>query len=308
MNWRAVIIVTMSGLLLACQSSLPLSPAKVAAIRSHNLAGKALVDGDVAAADSGFREAMRQAAALDDWHGEAESRLAWAVSLQRRGQREAAEGLLSPLLEDLRLPYPLASQQQALAWRAQWHLAAQAWPALQQDLSRLNELCQSECRPQVMLSSLQAQLALHEKRFAEAAGLADRALRLAGNEITETRAYALRVRANIALLQQPDQGLAPIMMALDLDRQLGNSAGIFQDLILRTWLAYVLQAPDRIHWLHRTCQVAAGMLSPVTEKMLQQLPEELWHDYFLSFSTPEVHRAAAEQPPARDEQRRCRAT
>lgn len=303
---KLVVIAWLSALLLACQSPQPVSSAKTAAIRSHNLASKALVDGDLPAADAGFREAMRQAAALDDWAGEAESRLAWAVSLQRRGQSAEAERALAPLIDDLRLPYPLASQQQALVWRAQWQLAARNWPAVAQDLARLSSLCQAECRPQALLSSLQAQLAVHENRLADAAGHAEHALVLAGSDASETLAYALRVKANIALLDQPEQGIAPAMAALDIDRQLGNSAGIFQDLLLRTWLAQRLQAPDRIHWLHRTCQVAAGMLSPLTDKALQQLPEELWHDYSLSFAARPDAESAARQPSAGDGQRRCR--
>jgi hypothetical protein len=305
---RLLATVLMSGALLACQSPLPLSSAKTAAIRSHNVASKALAEGDVPAAEAGFREAMRQAAALDDWAGEAESRLAWAVSLQRRGQGAEAERALAPLLDDLRLPYPLASQQQALAWRAQWQLTARNWPALEQDLLRLSNLCAKECRPRALLASLQAQLAVHEKRLADAAGYAERALALAGTEASETRAYALRVQANIALLDKPEQGIAPIMAALDIDRQLGNSAGIFQDLLLRTWLAQLLQAPDRTHWLHRTCQVAAGMQAPINDKTLQQLPEELWHEYFLSFAASPGHEPVAERPAVGIEQRRCRSS
>lgn len=302
---KLFVIAGLSILLLGCQSPLPVSSAKTIAVRSHNLASKALAGGDLLAADAGFREAMRQAAALDDWAGEAESRLAWAVSLQRRGQSAEAERALAPLLDDLRLPYPLASQQQALAWRAQWQLAARDWPAVAQDLSRLSELCQAECRPRALLLSLQAQLAVHEQRLSDAAGLADRALALAGTEASETRAYALRVKANIALLDQPAQGIAPVMAALDIDRQLGNSVGIFQDLLLRTWLAQQLQAPDRIQWLHRTCQVAVSMLSPQAEKTLQQLPEELWHDYFLSFPA-DPHAGAVERATAGSERQRCR--
>lgn len=305
---RLLVTLLMSVVLLACQSPQPLSSAKTAAIRSHNLASKALAEGDMPGADAGFRDAMRQAAALDDWAGEAESRLAWAVSLQRRGQGAEAERALAPLLDDLRLPYPLAIQQQALAWRAQWQLAARNWPAVEQDLLRLSSLCTDECRPRALLASLQAQLALHEKRLADAAGHAGRALALAGPEASETRAYALRVQANIALLDNPEQGIAPIMAALDIDRQLGNSAGIFQDLLLRTWLAQLLQAPDRIHWLHRACQVAAGMQAALNDKTLQQLPEELWHEYFLSFAASPGHEPVAERPAVGIEQRRCRSS
>lgn len=305
---RFLATALMSGVLLACQSPLPLSAAKTSAIRSHNLASKALAEGDMPAAEAGFRDAMRQAAALDDWAGEAESRLAWAVSLQRRGQNAEAERALAPLLDDLRLPYPLASQQQALVWRAQWQLAARNWPALQQDLLRLSSLCTNECSPRALLASLQAQLAVHEKRLADATEYAEQALALAGTETSETRAYVLRVQANIALLDKPEQGIAPIMAALDIDRQLGNSAGIFQDLLLRTWLAQLLQAPDRTHWLHRTCQVAASMVAPPNDKALQQLPEELWHDYFLSFAASPGHEPVAERPSVGVEQHRCRSS
>lgn len=302
---RLFTIALISGFLLGCQSPLPVSLAKAAAIRSHNQASKALAEGDFSAADTGYRNAMRQAAVLDDWAGEAESRLAWAVSLQRRGQTAEAAQAIAPLLDDLRLPYPLSSQQQALAWRAQWQLAARNWPALERDLLRLSDLCMSECQPAALLASLQAQLAVHDKRLGDAAEYAERALLLAGTEISETRAYALRVQANIALLDHPERGIEPIMAALDIDRQLGNSAGVFQDLLLRTWLAQLLQAPDRMHWLHRVCQVAAGMLSPLNDKALQQLPEEIWHDYSLSFVANPGREPVAERLSDSIEQRSC---
>lgn len=288
-------------LLVACQGR-PLSPAAELAMRSHNQANQALARGDLEAAETGFRTAMREAAALDDWNAEAESRIALAVSLQRQARVDAALQLLAPLLATTpALPWPQLQRQRALIWQAQWHIASAAWDALREDLQQLPALCPaSTCAVSSDAARLAAQLALHDGRLDEAARLAADAVRHAAPG-SERRSQALRVQANVALLRAPADGIAFANAALAIDRELGHAPGIFQDLLLRTWLAHASGAGDSAYWLHRTCAAAQTMEPAARQKALQSLPEEIWHDYEQKIP-PAVTGAA----PAAGDRRQCR--
>lgn len=297
---RAALLL--AALLLAACQGKPLSPAAELAMRSHNQANQALARGDLDGAEAGFRSAMREAAALDDWHAEAESRIALAVSLQRQGRDEEAFRLLTPLLDTTpALPWPQQQRQRALIWQAQWHIAAAAWDALRDDLRRLPALCPaSTCLVSSDASRLAAQLALHDGRLDDAARLAGDAVRGATAD-SERRSQALRVQANVALLHAPAEGIAVADAALAIDRALGNTPGIFQDLLLRTWLAHASGAGDSAYWLHRTCAAAQTMDPAARQKALQTLPEEIWHDY-----DQKIPPAIAGAAPAAGDRRQCR--
>lgn len=276
----ALLLAALSAMvpLAGCQSAPPRSPAAEIAIRSHNQANAALARGDAGAAADGFRAAMRQAAALDDWRGEGESRIALAVSQQQAGRAEDARATLRPLIADMTLPYTPAQRRAALLRQAQWHLQAGDWQGLRDDLARVTTLCDSHCATDSAVSRLQAQLALHEGRPGDAGILAARAVRQAPAD-SDLRAQALRVQANIALVTRPADGFAPAEAALALDRRQGSGTGVFQDLLLRTWLAQAAGSGDTLIWLRRTCAVALAIGQPDLLAQIQRLPKETWHDH-----------------------------
>ncbi|MEL0027287.1 MAG: hypothetical protein VW625_01270 [Perlucidibaca sp.] len=274
---RCLLIAASLGLLLGgCQSLPARSPAAELALRDHNQADAALAQGDLARAEAGFRSAMQQASALDDWQGEADSRLGLAVTLQRMNRQDEARQLLQPLLADTSLPYTPDQRQRAALRRAQWQLAGGDWNALAQDLELASGWC-GNCRDSD-LHRLRAQLALHQNQLTLARQQAELALTTADSPDRQTE--ALRLRANLSIASADtlplSQGLAAIQAALDTDKRLGNSVGIFQDLLLHAWLAHLAGHEDAPAWLRRACRVARASGQPWLQQ-LQQLPKEIWH-------------------------------
>ncbi|MFX7163560.1 hypothetical protein ABTI35_19495, partial [Acinetobacter baumannii] len=93
------------------------------------------------AAMAGFRAAMRQAAALDDWRGEGESRIALAVSQRQAGRAQDAGDTLRALTDDPDLPYPPEQRRAALLRQAQWRLEDGDWQGLRVALDRAATAC-----------------------------------------------------------------------------------------------------------------------------------------------------------------------
>jgi len=283
----------LTGILLAaCQSAPPRPPAAELAVRSHNQATAALARDDFEHAASGFRDAMRQATLLDDWQGEASSRLALAMTLRRQGQPAPATQTLRPLLSDMTLPYGNAQRRRAALLQAQWQLAEGAWDSLPASLALAANWC-GDCRDST-LSRLRAQLALHQGELDTAWREAGEALRQAASD--DERAEALRAQANVAIAGPAAgrliQGRAAATAALDIDKRLGNSVGIFQDLLLRAWTAHLAADSDAATWLRRACEVAQASAQPALRQQLKQLPEEIWH------VTPQANGAAGTVSPA----------
>ncbi len=272
-------------LLPGCQSGAPRSAAAEAAIRSHNQANLALTQGDLERAEAGFRLAMRQATAIDDWAGEGESRIALAVTQQRSGHPSLATATLQPLLSEGSLPYPLKQRHAAVLWHAQWRLAAADWSGLEHALGQARMLCPDDRCSDSSEARLRAQLALQQGDRDQANQWVNTALRQAPSG-SELQAQALRVKANIALATDPRAGIAAADAALDIDRRLGNSVGIFQDLLLRTWLTHASGDSGASDWLQRSCTVGTAIGQPALLLQLQQLPQEIWHDYIRKQPAP----------------------
>ncbi len=223
-------LLALAGL-AACSSPPP--PRPPAALEqmaaSDKAAWRAARDGDWAAARSLFEQARRLHQAQDDVAGVATATINLSTAQHHLGNDEEALRLLNIVLADAAMPYPAPLRANAafrkaviMADRGQEREANAALDASQQ-------LCGS-CQLAAGISNLRARLALAKGDYAAALKLAKSAADAAGGE-KEELANARRHSAFAeAALGQNEEALAHYQAALELDKQMGISARIAEDL------------------------------------------------------------------------------
>ena len=238
----AATIGALIGLLSACSTAPPVSPAAAQA-QNHTLdAAQAFARGDLSGARRDYGQALALHEALADTPARAAVLLSLARIASQSGQPDEAMALvLQVLAEGTGLP---ASTRATAHGRAAALDLAQSRPeqAVQQ-LDQADRLCAAACADAGALTVLRARVALSQQQAPRAIELAQAALALPALAVGEPptltplagaeRTTALRVRGLAELsIGQAAQAVVSASAALRLDRELGLIDRVTPDLQL----------------------------------------------------------------------------
>jgi tetratricopeptide (TPR) repeat protein len=199
----------------------------------NDRAQRAVGRGELRRAAALYREALRVAESFEDFRSIGVNALNLAAVHQALDEPEPAQRalervLVAPARFDSTVVAEAAGRKSSLALQAGDLDVAEQW------LGRAEKECgQSQCRIQTALLNLRAQLMLERGGAGEARGMAAKALaasRAEGNR--EEEANALRLDGRAASRQgDPNQGIALLTRALEIDKQLTLPRKIALDLL-----------------------------------------------------------------------------
>jgi tetratricopeptide (TPR) repeat protein len=199
----------------------------------NDRAQRAVGRGELRRAAALYREALRVAESFEDFRSVGVNALNLAAVHQALDEPEPAQRalervLVAPARFDSTVVAEAAGRKSSLALQAGDLDVAEQW------LGRAEKECgQSQCRIQTALLNLRAQLMLERGGAGEARGMAAKALaasRAEGNR--EEEANALRLDGRAASRQgDPNQGIALLTRALEIDKQLTLPRKIALDLL-----------------------------------------------------------------------------
>ena len=218
------------GLITACGSAPPRQPLAIEqANKADHEAHRALRDGDLLRARELFRKAMLMQQALDNQPASVMAAINLASVSHKLADDATALGLLNAILADVTVGIP-SELRAAAAFRKGIILAdkgkiAEAETALQ----RANQECNRQCAFTSGMKNLGARLALAKGEFALALTQAKSVISSSAEK--EELANAQRIAATAeSALQQHESALAHYQLALELDKELGLSPRIVEDL------------------------------------------------------------------------------
>ena len=218
------------GFITACGSAPPRQPLAIEqANKADHEAHRALRDGDLLRARELFRKTMLMQQALDNQPASAMAAINLSSVSHKLADDENALGLLDAILADTtaRIPSELRA---AAAFRKGIILADKGkTAAAEAALQQANQECNRQCTFTAGMKNLGARLALEKGEFAlaltEAKGV------ISSNAEKEELANAQRIAATAeSALQQYESALARYQLALELDKELGLSSRIAEDL------------------------------------------------------------------------------
>jgi tetratricopeptide (TPR) repeat protein len=199
----------------------------------NDRAQRAVGRGELRRAAALYREALRVAESFEDFRSIGVNALNLAAVHQALDEPEPAQRalervLVAPARFDSTVVAEAAGRKSSLALQAGDLDVAEQW------LGRAEKECrQPQCRIQTALLNLRAQLMLERGGADEARGMAAKALaasRAEGNR--EEEANALRLDGRAASRQgDPNQGVALLTRALEIDKQLTLPRKIALDLL-----------------------------------------------------------------------------
>lgn len=236
---RVALAVGLAAGLAACGSVPPRTDADVRRERLLDLndrAQRAVGRGDLRRAAALYREALRQAEAIEDFPAIAVNALNLAGTHQALGDPAAAQAVLERILV---APARFESSMVADASGRKAFLALQAGEldAAGEWLARAEAECRKPgCRSHVALLNLGGQLALARGAAGQARLIAGRALAASRSEGgREEEANALRLAGRAASSEgEHVEAVALLAQALDLDKQLALPRKIGLDLLALT--------------------------------------------------------------------------
>ena len=218
------------GFITACGSAPPRQPLAIEqANKADHEAHRALRDGDLLRARELFRKAMLMQQALDNQPASVMAAINLASVSHKLADDATALGLLNAILADVTVGIP-SELRAAAAFRKGIILAdkgkiAEAETALQ----RANQECNRQCAFTSGMKNLGARLALAKGEFALALTQAKSVISSSAEK--EELANAQRIAATAeSALQQHESALAHYQLALELDKELGLSPRIVEDL------------------------------------------------------------------------------
>ncbi len=218
------------GFITACGSAPPRQPLAIEqANKADHEAHRALRDGDLLRARELFKKAMLMQQALDNQPASAMAAINLSSVSHKLADDATALGLLDAILADTtaRIPSELRA---AAAFRKGIILADKGKTAAAEAALQLaNQECNRQCAFTSGMKNLAARLALEKGEFAlaltEAKGV------ISSGADKEELANAQRIAATAeSALQQHESALARYQLALELDKELGLSSRIAEDL------------------------------------------------------------------------------
>lgn len=218
------------GFVTACGSAPPRQPLAIEqANKADHEAHRALRDGDLLRARELFRKTMLMQQALDNQPASAMAAINLSSVSHKLADDATALGLLDAILADIsaRIPSELRA---AAAFRKGIILADKGNTAeAEAALHLANQECNRQCAFTAGMKNLGARLALEKGEFAmaltEAKGV------ISNSAEKEELANAQRIAATAeSALHQHESALARYQLALELDKELGLSSRIAEDL------------------------------------------------------------------------------
>lgn len=228
---RACLYLVLAGMAACSSPPPPRPPAPLEQMNAvDKAASRAARDGDWPAARTLFEQSRRLHQAQDDVAGSAMATINLASVYHHLGKNDTALQLLDGIVSDTTLPYPVQLRSVAafrkaviLADGGQWNASAAAVDDAVQN-------CPKPCELTAGISNLRARLALAKNDYASALPLAKAAADAAGGDKSEL-ANARRYAGDSELgLQHHEPALEHYLAALELDKQLGLSERIAEDL------------------------------------------------------------------------------
>ncbi len=229
---RACFYLLLAGMVASCSSPPP--PRPPAPLEQMNAvdkaASRAARDGDWLAARTLFEQSRRLHQAQDDVAGSAAATISLASVYHRLGKNDTALQLLDGIVSDTSLPYP-AQLRSVAAFRKSVILADDGQQsAAAAALEDAVQNCSRSCELMAGIANLRARLALAKKDYASALAMAKEAADAAAgdkSELANARRYAGDAEIG---LQHNERALENYLAALELDKQLGLSGRIAEDL------------------------------------------------------------------------------
>jgi tetratricopeptide (TPR) repeat protein len=228
---RAGLCLLLAGMAACSSSPPPRPPAPVEQMNAvDKAASRAARDGDWLAARTLFEQSRRLHQAQDDMAGSATATINLASVYHHLGKNDIALQLLDSIASEPSLPYP-AQLRSVAAFRKSVILADDGQQsAAAAALDDAVQGCPKSCDFMAGVNNLRARLALAKKDHASALTLAKAAADAAGgdkSELANARRYAGDAEIG---LQHNEPALEHYLAALELDKQMGLSERIAEDL------------------------------------------------------------------------------
>jgi tetratricopeptide (TPR) repeat protein len=228
---RAGLLCLTLLVLAACGSAAPPRPplALEQADTAEREARRAFRDGDLAAARNLFEQSLRLQQSQDNLPGVAAAAINLAAVYHAMKNDELARRLLDSILGDQLTPYP-PGMRVAAAFRKAVILVDGEDKEAATTLEAAAGMCGKACEFTPGIHNLRARMALNKKEYAAAVNYSRDAEGTAGErreELANARRYSAAAEAGLG---QHAIALEHYLAALELDKQLGISARIAEDL------------------------------------------------------------------------------
>ncbi len=217
--------------LAACGSNPPRPPAALEQAAAADREGnRALRDGDLSAARTLFEHELRLQRSLDNLPGAAAAAINLATAYHRMGNDDVALHLLDEIGSDRLDVYPVE-----LRAAASFRTAVILFDAGKADqaaaaLDATGRVCGRSCGLTAGIHNMQARMALSRKDYPAALAQARAAADEAGEQNDELANARRLSGAAEAALGRHDRALEHYLAALDLDKRLGRTGRIADDL------------------------------------------------------------------------------
>lgn len=228
---RAGLLCSALAGLAACSSAPP--PRPPAALERADDADKgghrAIRDGDLAVARNLFEQSLRLQQSLDNLPGVATAAINLAVVYHGMKNDDMAIRLLDGILGDKLTPYP-AQLRSAAGFRKAVIMVDSGNRDAAAALEAAAQSCGGSCEFVPGIYNLRARMALGKKEYASAVKFSGEAADAAGDhkeEMANARRYSAAAEG---ALGRHDLALGHYLAALELDKQLGLSGRIAEDL------------------------------------------------------------------------------
>ncbi|GAB6196787.1 hypothetical protein PAGU2595_020980 [Lysobacter xanthus] len=218
--------------LTGCAHAPAASPMQTRILEASRRGVAQLRAGDAQRARTSFEDALRLAQSVED---EAAMARAWhdlSVAYQRLGQDVEADRALDAVLLDDVHAYPDAEVASIALRKAVLATARGDLGAADAALVRARGACASPCAREGAILNLEARLDLARRRYDDALVRLDAASARNRDDSTEAANTARLRAAALLALRRRDASTAAATQALALDKQLGRSDKIGEDLLL----------------------------------------------------------------------------
>lgn len=228
---RAAFLCLAAALLAGCGSSPPPRPpvALERASSADRQARRALRDGDLTVARNLFEQSLRLQQSVDNLPGVAIAAINLAAVYHKMNNDEMALRLLDSILGDKTTPYPPELRSSA-AFRKAVIFVDGANKDAGAAVESAAQACPKSCEFTPGIYNLRARVALGAKDYSSAVALGKQAGDAAGDdkeELANARRYSAAAEAQLG---QHGAALEHYLAALELDKQLGMSERIAEDL------------------------------------------------------------------------------
>lgn len=258
---RAASVAGLLGLGLVLLSACGSAPVRSAsASKAHDLNRQGIdrfKAGELDRALALFQRALAVEQSIENEDGIAQARLNIAGVYQKMGRVPEAVKVLEPVVTDPALAFSVDRRAEAALKRATLFTQADDTAAAAAALDQASSVCAGSCGSAGRILNLRAHIALAAGQPADGLRWARRARNdNAGDELETANALRLEASAQLAL-KAPELAAPLLLQALALDKALGASEKIYQDLLLLGYAHMTAMPTARAYW-RRAHEVASA--------------------------------------------------